>query len=231
MFSKILTFSVLSVFCVLTAISSVYAHTPTNPSYTSSLRHLHGGGWHTHPNLLHFEKGKLHSPCATKDMNENCVPGLVGTAHTHEHYHPDYNFDTHHDMWEPIWDSPPADDPPPGNPPTSHSHSITHSHGSYVSHTHTGTHTGDASEQHSQSEILSLSGNNHAGVGIRQQNTPQDNPPPGPPEGETEEEGVGPPPDNNNQGEPTEETSNGGTTTPVAEESGTPQEASSFLNP
>ena len=43
MFSKILTFSVLSVFCVLTAISSVYAHDVTyvqgGVTYDHDFRH------------------------------------------------------------------------------------------------------------------------------------------------------------------------------------------------
>ncbi len=146
MFSRILTFSVLSVFCVLTALSSVYAHTLANPSYDGDLTHDHGSGLHTHENVVDWEKGEQIDPgydaynrqpgggdafnVPEKEAEES------GNTITHPHIDPDWNHDA-----DPAHDSITTPDPdrPQEDTNVRHQHSATHTHGG-ESHTHTGWH-------------------------------------------------------------------------------------------
>ena len=146
MFSRILTFSVLSVFSVLTAISYVYAHTPDNPMYDGDLTHDHGSGEHTHENVVHWESGELIRPAQPAFNHNLAVPGLTTTAarpeirtgHTiyHEHLKPGW---VHDDASHANILPDPDPDPPQEDTNVRHQHSATHTHGG-ESHTHTGWH-------------------------------------------------------------------------------------------
>ncbi len=116
MFSRILTFSVLSVFCVLTAISSVYADNPGGITTWENEWHDHDGRRHVHKDVKHRHGG---------------VDDL------HEHKNPDYNHDkAHTEDVDIVWIDKEE------RPDTEHTHSLyTHQHDDYVVHTHRGTHT------------------------------------------------------------------------------------------
>ena len=147
MFSRILTFSVLSVFCVLTAISSVYAHDVSgeNIQYTDDLTHSHGSGRHTHENVDHWAKGKQVDPgYAGYDrqpgQNFNVPrkdPVTTDNDVYHSHLKPGW---VHDDASHANILPDPDPDPPQEDTNVRHQHSATHSHGDYGEHTHTGSH-------------------------------------------------------------------------------------------
>ena len=148
MFSRILTFSVLSVFCVLTTISYVYAHTPNNPVYNGDLTHDHGSGTHTHENVIHWESGEQIDPGydawdrqqghGANPDTEGKAPVPSGNIINHEHLDPDFKHDGSDHANLPTQDPTEEDTTPDTN--EMHSHSATHTHGNYGSHTHTGSH-------------------------------------------------------------------------------------------
>ncbi len=152
MFSKILTFSVLSVFCVLTAISSVYAHDVSSPTYDGDLYHEHGSGWHYHRNVVDWESGELTDPGHPEIHHNTAVPGLTttparapaGTGKTINHPHLKDGFaNAHansHDTSATGYEAAPDPDPTPDpveNTNEWHWHTFTaHRHDDYASHTH-----------------------------------------------------------------------------------------------
>ncbi len=183
---------------------------PQQQLHSHEVTHQHGTYVsHTHT-VTHTGDASQH----THSYTESEIHSLSGGSHTG------------------VGTRQPVQNPPPGNnqgnsqpQQRSHSHEVTHQHGTYVSHTHTVTHTGDASQHthtYTESEIHSLSGDNHVGVGTRQLTN---NLPPG------DNQGNSPPPAGGEGGTP-EGTSNGATTTTVAtpvvgEGGGTPEGTSS----
>ena len=180
MFSKILTFSVLSVFCVLTGISSVYAHTPTNPTYDGDLYHEHGSGWHYHRNVVHWETGEQIDPGYEAYDRQPGVGFIVpkkdpvpsGNTINHEHIDPAFNHDgSNHVPGSTGYEPAPRTDPTPdpsGNTNEWHSHTFTaHSHGTYASHSHTVRHKHSSitnPHPHANPHYLD---NDHSNVGTR----------------------------------------------------------------
>ena len=116
MFSKVLRFSLLSVFCVLTAISSVYAHEPNNPTYDGDFYHQHvGWDWHYHRNVVHWEKGKAIDQQTgelsdTSLVHDHAKPGFID-AHSFSH---DDSDKTGYEVASPPDTQP---DTQPGSPP------------------------------------------------------------------------------------------------------------------
>ncbi len=163
MVSRILTFSVLFVFSVLTAISSVYAHTPANPNYVT-ICHDHDGKRHCHSNAIHSHYGTTAGG------------GEGDPARYHEHWKTPHGDLHSNDEGITDWVREELVD-------TEHTHTLyTHQHDDYVVHTHTGTHThaytlGDDDHTHPG---LSWSFD-HDGVGRRTDTTvdqPPNNQPP-----------------------------------------------------
>ncbi len=134
MFSRILTFSILSVFCVFTAISYVYAHEATgegssNPHW-HNLCHDHGGYSHCHLAVVHgkVENGvysEVYKPGFNHADEHNNNPSKIlrvgrppeENVHTHtfveSHQHDNYEWHAHEDTH----DHPDSEHPHPPNHP------------------------------------------------------------------------------------------------------------------
>ena len=168
MFSKILTFSVLSVFCVFTAISYVYAHTPANPVYNGSITHNHDDFiTHTHENVAHWEIGEQIDPgyeAWDRQQGEGENPDTPGQSPrpsgntiNHEHLDPTWGHTDHSGV--PTQDS--VEEDTNTDTDERHSHSFTHQHGLYESHTHTVRHEHDGPHPYEDPHIWD---NDHSGV-------------------------------------------------------------------
>ena len=153
MVSKILTFSVLSVFCVLTAISSVYAHNAPTTYVTHC--HDHGENPHCHSNAY----GTSHYGPDPNHAGEGIAPTVF-----HEHWNPSYDHDGDHASGS-ITDWVVEEETD-----TEHTHQETvHQHDDYVVHIHSTTHSHSGGlEDHSHPlSHWEFGFPNHDGVGRR----------------------------------------------------------------
>ena len=159
MFSRILTFSVLSIFSVLTAISSVYGHTPATYNYVTFC-HVHDDNAHCHSNAVHKHYGPRTDGKETR-------PDAY-----HEHYNPSYDHAADHASGSITdWVTEEVN--------TEHTHRETvHQHDDYVVHIHSTTHSHSGGlEDHSHPLSHPDFGYpNHDGVG-RRTDTPVDEQP------------------------------------------------------